>query len=126
MVFLKIEALIHHINQCCTNNNLSKARSIIEHNWSLVTESKNCLLLNFIAQDLVKIIKNEYQNAPFNRLNLNEKQILNQMNQFVRDLRYFQAKQTYIKHKDLFNRSEIYNLLTADAKILCDSLISND
>lgn len=123
-IILRIETAIHYINEYCKTNNLPKARSLIEHNWTRITESRYYLHLNFNAQYLVKIIKEEIEKGMHQQLTLEEKRILNQMNQYVRDLRYSHAKKTYTKHKDLFNRSEVHNWLTSEAKMLCDAFIA--
>lgn len=125
MIFLKIETTIHQINEYCNANNLPKARSLIERNWSLIIELDHYIYLNYDAQYLVTIIKDEIEKGGFHKLSLDEKRILNQMNQYVRDLRYSHAKRTYIQHKHLFDRTDAHNWLTAEAKMLCDAFTSN-
>ncbi|MBY0120606.1 hypothetical protein [Bacillus sp. S/N-304-OC-R1] len=117
---MRAETVILHINESCNNNDLPKARSIIEHHWSMITESRHYLHLNINAQSLVKIIQAESEKNILNQLTFDEKRIIHQMNQYVRDLRYSHARKTYIKHKNLFDRPEIQNWLNIDAQILCD------
>ncbi|OMP68756.1 hypothetical protein [Domibacillus epiphyticus] len=120
---MKIESTIYHINQACDRNDFAAARSTINKHWNRVTESRNYLDLNENAKQLVKIISSENQKAGVEVLSLDEKRIIQKMNQYVRDMRFANAKMTYNKHEELFHLPEAQRWLTKDAHIICEALM---
>jgi hypothetical protein len=118
---MKIESVVYLINRFSNENNYPRARLLINKEWNRISEYKNYELLNTNAKQLLKIIKDEKENGSQNELSQSEKNILNLVNQSIRDLRLPYAKRIFIEHNRLFDKPEAIQWLTSDAKFICNS-----
>lgn len=118
---MKIEAVIFRVNNLCNASDFANARTLITSEWNRITESKNYGLLNESAKQFVKILKEEKEITDFDKLSLDDKRVLNRLNEYVRDTKFSHAKMTYHKHKNLFETPEAKLWLTRETKIMIEA-----
>ncbi|PKR86568.1 hypothetical protein [Heyndrickxia camelliae] len=117
---MRITPTINLINHYSNQNNYSKARSLIEKEWSHLKEYKNYQLLNSNAKQLLKIMQEE-QSRSEQDLSQVEKNILNLINQSIREMSLPYAKRLFLKHHVLFEKPSAMQWLTSEARFICES-----
>lgn len=120
-LLVKIETTIYLINRYSNDNNYSKVRSLIQKDWNRLNEFKNFHLLNSNAKQMFKIIQEEQETGRSNELSQQEKNILNLVNQSIRDMRLPYAKRIFLEHYNLFEKPAAIQWLSSDARFICES-----
>lgn len=110
-LLVRIETTINLINHYSNENNYSKVRSLIQKEWKYLNEYKNYQLLNSNAKQIFKIMQEEAVTGRSNELTQAEKNILNLVNQSIREMRLPYAKRIFLEHNRLFGHSLILNIL---------------
>lgn len=118
---MKIESVIHMVNTLCRDHSYSRARSIILNEWKRLTESKNYHLLNFNAQQFIKILHDEKSFDSLETLTNSDKRTLNLINTAVRSTQFNHAKQIISQHETLLEKDIAQRWLTSDAKVIYEA-----
>lgn len=120
-LLVRIETTINLINHYSNENNYSKVRSLIQKEWKYLNEYKNYQLLNSNAKQIFKIMQEEAVTGRSNELTQAEKNILNLVNQSIREMRLPYAKRIFLEHNRLFEKPAAIQWLTSDARFICES-----
>jgi len=120
-MFVRIASTINLINHYSNQNNYLKVRSLIQKEWNHLQEYKNYQLLNSNAKQIFKILQEEKDTKSEQGLSQTEKNILNLVNQSIREMSLPYAKRLFLKHPALFEKPSAIQWLTSEAKFICES-----
>ncbi|MGV3464857.1 MAG: hypothetical protein ACO1OT_06130 [Heyndrickxia sp.] len=118
---MRIASTIHLINHYANQNNYSKVRSLIQKEWNHLQEYKNYQLLTSNARQILKIMQEEKETKSEQELTQAEKNILNLVNQSIREMSLPYAKRLFLKYPVLFEKSSAIQWLTTEARFICES-----